>query len=80
MRADDRPEEQPVFTLVLRLWRVDGRAYPRAHHMQVTHVQTGEVMYFRTADSLAQHIDRLAQTSVNPPTDPIEFRERSKHV
>jgi hypothetical protein len=80
MTVDDRSEQRPVFTLVLRLWRVDARDYPRAHHIQVTHVQTGEVMYFRTADSLAQHIDRLAQTTVNRSTDPIEFPQRSNHV
>lgn len=49
-----------MVTLVLRVWRADP---PRGtvFRYEATHVQTGDVAYFRSFESAAQHIRRLVE-------------------
>lgn len=56
-----------VVTLVLRAWRADP---PRGtvFRYEATHIQTGDVAYFRSFESAAQHIRRLVESL------PIQFR------
>ena len=77
MTVADQSGRRPLVTVVLRVWTMDSRHQPDAFHFEATHVQTGEVVYFRTIGSVAQHVERLAQTRVKPPIDLIEFRHRS---
>lgn len=67
---------RPVVTLVLRMWLVDSDHDPEVFQFQATHVQTGEVTYFRTTQSVAEHVERLARRIVKPANDVIEFRHR----
>jgi hypothetical protein len=63
MRTDDvwSEDRDTVVTLVLRLWKAEigGPSPSGALRLQATHVQSGEVAYFRTLESMAQHIERL---------------------
>jgi hypothetical protein len=63
MRTDDLASEErdTVVTLVLRLWRAEPRrpSPSGALRLQATHVQSGDVAYFRTIESMAQYIERL---------------------
>ncbi len=68
---------QPLITIVVRLWR-SGQRQSQGFRLQATHVQTGEVAYFRTVEDVARHIDRLADSLVKPPIDLSEARRRSK--
>lgn len=72
---------RPLVTLVLRLWRTGSSQQSQAFHFQVTHVQTGEVVDFRSLESVTQHIERLAQSVVKPPIDlsAVIDKRRSKH-
>lgn len=49
-----------MVTLVLRVWRADP---PRrtVYRFEATHVQTGDVAYFRSFESAAQHIHSLVE-------------------
>jgi len=59
----------PVVTFVLRIWHVGGTRGPRAFRCQTIHVQTGDVAYHRTLESVMHHIQRLAdQPRRNSPT------------
>jgi hypothetical protein len=62
MRTDDLccAERDTVVTLVLRLWRAEsgGTSPSGALRFQATHVQSGEVAYFRTMEGVLQHIER----------------------
>jgi hypothetical protein len=80
MTLADQSGRRPLMTVVLRVWLVDSFSHPDAFHVEARHVQTGEVTYFRTIGSVAQHIERLAHTLVKPPIELIEFRHRSDHV
>jgi hypothetical protein len=71
--ADKAP---PVVTLVLRVWRTGlqhGSSNPFRY--EATHVQTGDVAYFRSIDRAAQHIQCLVErtTPTRPVLTPIEF-------
>jgi aryl-alcohol dehydrogenase-like predicted oxidoreductase len=75
---------RPLATLVLRLWLAGTNQQPETCQLQATHVQTGEVTYFRTIEGLAQHIERLAKqlaagaTTHQPPINLSEVRRRSE--
>jgi hypothetical protein len=74
-------EARPLVTLVLRMWPAGPRHQSETFRLQVTHVQTGEVAYFRTTEGVALHIERLIQTGTSPPIDLSEARRRSqKHA
>jgi hypothetical protein len=63
------------------MWAVDAyQDQAEAFHFQTTHVQTGEVTYFRTIESVGQYIERLAQTISKPPIEFSDFRQRSDNV
>jgi hypothetical protein len=72
-------EMRPVVTLVLRFWQARSHHHSEAFHFQATHVQTGDVTYFRTIEGVSLHIERLAQALVKP-IDLSEMRRRSEHV
>lgn len=72
-RLDGSDDAGPLITLVIRLWR---GATP-GFRVEATHVQTGEVAYFRTIDAVAHHIDRLAHALLRRPIDLSEARRRS---
>jgi hypothetical protein len=65
---------QPVVTLVLRLWRA-GRCDFR---YQATHVQTGEIAYFRTIAAVLGYVDDLSdRLSPRAPREaPLRFPTR----
>ena len=71
--ADERPA---AVTLVLRVWRT-GSPHRGSHafRYEATHVQTGDVAYFRSFDSAAQHIRCLVERvrTRGPVQPPIEF-------
>ena len=74
---------RPLATLVLRLWLPGQGGRPQVLYLQVTHVQTGEVAYFRTIDGVAQYIEGLAKwlasrTAGQPPISLSEVRRRSE--
>jgi hypothetical protein len=74
-------ESHPPVTVVLRMWPAGSSHQSQAFRLQVTHVQTGEVAYFRTIECVAHHIERLIQTGTSPPIDFSEARRRSqKHA
>ena len=56
--ADESPAV--VVTLVLRAWRT-GSPHESAYRYEATHVQTGEVAYFRSLNSAARHIQCLVE-------------------
>ena len=70
-------ESQPLITLVLRMWHGGDHRQSDGLRLQATHVQTGEVAYFRTIEDVAHHIDRLANSLIRPPIDLSEARRRS---
>jgi hypothetical protein len=70
-------ESQPLITLVLRMWQGGPHRESEGLRLQATHVQTGEVAYFRTIEDVAHHIDRLAHSLIRPPIDLSEARRRS---
>ena len=57
----DELRPPPVVTFVLRLWRAGGMREPAAFRYQTTHVQTGDVAYFGTIDSVMHHVQRLTE-------------------
>ena len=64
---------QPVVTLVLRLWRA-GRCDFR---YQATHVQTGEIAYFRTIAAVLGYVDDLSdRLSPRAREAPLRFPTR----
>jgi hypothetical protein len=74
---------RPLATLVLRLWLPGQGGRPQVLYLQVTHVQTGEVAYFRTIDGVAQYVDGLAKrlgihAAGQPPIYLSEVRRRSE--
>jgi len=63
----------PVVTFVLRLWRAGGTQEPHAFRYQTTLVQTGDVAYFGTIDSVMHYVQRLteqllSESTRHPPT------------
>jgi hypothetical protein len=69
----DELRPPPVVTFVLRLWRAGGMREPAAFRYQTTHVQTGDVAYFGTIDSVMHHVQRLteqllSESTPHPPT------------
>ena len=62
-------------TFVVRVWTNDS-----FQGFETTHVQTGEVRYFQTIQSAAEHIERFAQSSVTLPIDIGDFQPRSDHA
>jgi hypothetical protein len=70
-------ESQPLITLVIRLWEGGTQRQSEGFRLQATHVQTGEVAYFRTIEDVTHHIDRLAHSLIRPPIDLSEARRRS---
>lgn len=78
-------ETRPLLTLVLRLWQAGTANQSQALHLEATHVQTGEVAYFRTVEGVVLHIERLAQqltagATGRPPINLAHVRRRGKHV
>jgi hypothetical protein len=71
-------EPPALVTLVLRIWPVESPRQGETFRLQATHVQTGEVAYFRTIEGVANHIERLIQTGTMPPIDLSNARGRSK--
>jgi hypothetical protein len=73
---------RPLATLVLRLWLAGTTRQSGAFHLQATHVQTGEVTYFRTIEAVAQHIERLAKQLATgaPSQPPIDISELRKGI
>jgi hypothetical protein len=74
---------RPLLTLVLRLWEAGSSNQRQALHLEATHVQTGEVAYFRTFEGVVQHIERLAQqltarATGQPPINLSHVRRRGK--
>lgn len=57
----DERRAAPVITLVLRQWRAGGTLEPGAFRYQTIHVQTGDVAYFRTIDSVMRYVQRLTE-------------------
>jgi hypothetical protein len=72
-------ESQPLITLVLRMWPGGEQRRSEGFRLQATHVQTGEVAYFRTIEDVARHIERLAYSLIRPPIDLSEARRRSNN-
>jgi hypothetical protein len=72
-RRLDKPEAGALITLVIRLWQGGSPGF----RLEATHVQTGEVAYFRTIEDVAHHLDRLAQALIKQPIDLSEARRRS---
>jgi hypothetical protein len=73
-------ETRRVVTLVLRLWRAAPEEGPStALRLQATHVQSGDVAYFRTIEGMHQHIERLMQrlTTGAASQMPIDLFSRS---
>jgi hypothetical protein len=72
-------ETHQVVTLVLRLWRAAPDSPLTALRIQATHVQSGDVTYFRTIEAMAQHIDRLMQRLTNGAAsqEPIDLFSRN---
>jgi hypothetical protein len=72
-------ETRHVVTLVLRLWRAAPGGSLAALRIQATHVQSGDVAYFRTIDGMAQHVERLMLrlTSGSAGQEPIDLFSRS---
>jgi hypothetical protein len=63
-------------TLVVRLWLDGSPQRSQGFRYEATHVQTGEVAYFRTLENLVQHIERLREQLLASPAPlraPIEF-------
>ena len=58
----------PVVTLVLRLWRAGQRGF----HFQTTHIQTGDIAYFRTIDAVTSYVEGLAAQLV-AHNAPLQF-------
>ena len=77
MTVVESRESQPLITLVIRLWQGGTERQPEGFRFQATHVQTGEVAYFRTIEDVSQHIDRLAHSQIKLPIDLSEARRRS---
>ena len=51
-----------VVTLVVRMWPEGSRdGASSGFRCEATHVQTGEVVYFRNVDELAQYVSRLGE-------------------
>lgn len=72
--ADEAPA---LVTLVLRVWRT-GPSH-RSFRYEATHVQTGDVAYFRCLDGATQHIRCLVErVSANRSTrTPLQFPSQS---
>src|SRR5262249_29250829 len=71
--ADETPA---VVTLVLRVWQTGSpQRTSNAFRYEATHVQTGDVAYFRSLESAAQHIRCLVERAHTrgPVQPPIEF-------
>jgi hypothetical protein len=75
--SDVLGEPRPVVTLVLRIWPVGPTHQSEVLRLEATHVQTGEVAYFRTIAGVADHIERLIQVRTKPPLDLAEARRRN---
>jgi hypothetical protein len=71
-------EPAALITLVLRIWPVEPFHQAETFRLEATHVQTGEVAYFRTIEGVANHIERLIQAGTRPPIDLSNARGRSK--
>jgi len=69
--ADEVPT---MVTLVLRAWRT-GPPHESAFRYEATHVQTGDVAYFRSLERAAQHIRCLVErvNSQAPARAPLQF-------
>jgi hypothetical protein len=76
--ADEAPA---VVTLVLRVWQ-SGPPHGLAStfRYEATHVQTGDVAYFRSFESAAQHIRCLVDrvNSSGPTRRPIQFPRQTE--
>src|SRR5689334_11670295 len=73
MTQNSADAEAPLLTLVLRVWQA-GPPH-RSFRLQATHVQTGDVAYFRTLDSAAQHMRCLLKNlnSDEAAQQPLQF-------
>ena len=79
MRFAPPSETRHVVTLVLRVWRAAPGGPLAALRLQTTHVQSGDVAYFRTIEGLTQHIERLMQQLTNGAASqaPIDLFSRT---
>jgi hypothetical protein len=77
MTALESRGSKPLITVVIRLWQDGSPHQPEEFRLQATHVQTGEVAYFRTVEDVAHHIDGLAHALIRPPINFSEARRRS---
>lgn len=80
MTGGDQIGGRSVVTIVLRMRRSRSFNDRAALNFQITHVQTGEVAYFKTLESVSQHVERVAHAFAEPFIDLIEFRQRSDNV
>ena len=76
--------EAPLVTVVLRVWRAGPPS--RSFRYQATHVQTGDVAYFRSLENAAQHMRCLVErVNANSGTGrtPLQFpslEDRQDHA
>jgi hypothetical protein len=66
-------DSRQVVTLVVRLWAIGPPNQSQELRLEATHVQTGDVAYYRTTDGVARHLEqlvkRLAETAAKAPID-----------
>lgn len=61
MTSNARRTTQKIVTLVVRMWPEGSRdGASNGFRCEATHVQSGDVVYFRDVDELAQYIRRLS--------------------
>ncbi len=61
MTSNARRTTNRIVTLVVRMWHEGSRdGASNGFRCEATHVQTGEVVYFRDVTELVQYIDRLS--------------------
>jgi hypothetical protein len=80
MTLDPAERAAAAVTLVLRVWRA-GPPHGSTFRYETTHVQTGEVAYFRNLERAAQHIRWLIERASPKPTSaraPIQFPIRNQ--
>jgi hypothetical protein len=74
MMQSSADAEAPLVTLVLRVWRAGTPS--RSFRYQATHVQTGDVAYFRSLENAAQHMRCLVERANDANTTdrtPLQF-------
>jgi hypothetical protein len=81
MSLDSVADQRALVTLVVRIWPVEPTQQSETFRLEATHVQTGEVAYFRTIEGIANHIERLMQAENTQPIDLSDARRRgNKHA